>query len=257
MLCGLSLMLREHSTFQLLLAHQKVREKFIGARQVVALVKSIREEFNYPIFINADHTYTFEGVKEAIDLGYDSVIFDGAQLPYEENLEITKKCVEYAQSVNPDILVEAELGYIGTSSMLLEDVPEGVTEDSMTTPEQAREFVEKTGVHLLAPSVGNLHGMLKNAKNPNLDIERIKVIREAVGVPLVLHGGSGISDKDFTNGIAAGIGQVHINTEIRKAWREAVEEYMKENPEGIAPYKILKPAREAVKKVSRREIEVI
>lgn len=79
---------------------------FIGVRQIVALVKSLREEYDYPIFLNADHTYSFEKVKEAVDVGYDAVIFDGAQLSFEENIKITKKCVEYAKSVNPNIVVE-------------------------------------------------------------------------------------------------------------------------------------------------------
>lgn len=89
---------------------------FIGVRQVAALVKSIREEYNYPIYLNADHTYSFDRVKEAIDAGFDSVIFDGAKLSFEENVAVTKQCVEYARNCGRDVLVEAELGYIGTSS---------------------------------------------------------------------------------------------------------------------------------------------
>src|SRR3989344_2179273 len=89
---------------------------FIGVRQAVALVKSLRDEYDYPIFINADHTYSFEKVKETVDAGFDSVIFDGAKLSFEENVKITKQCVEYARSVNPEIIVEGELGFIGTSS---------------------------------------------------------------------------------------------------------------------------------------------
>lgn len=229
---------------------------FIGARQAVALVKSLREQYEYPIFINADHTYSFEGVKEAVDLGYDAVIFDGAELSFEENIELTRKCVDYARSVDADVLVEAEIGYIGTSSKLLDEVPEGVTPESMTTVEQAQEFVAETGVDLLAPSVGNLHGMLRGAKNPNLDIERIADIRDAAGVPLVLHGGSGITDEDFRKGIKAGMSVVHINTEIRKAWREALDAFLAENPEAIAPYKILARAREAVQEVVEERLRL-
>lgn len=230
--------------------------KFIGARQAVALIKSIRSEFDYPIYLNADHTYTFEGVKEAVDLGYDAVIFDGAKLSIEENIKITSQCVDYAKSVNSEIVVEAELGYIGTSSKLLDKVPDDVTEGAMTTVEQAKEFVKATGVDLLAPSVGNLHGMLKHSKNPRLDIERIRAIREAAEVPLVLHGGSGITDEDFTKAIEAGIGIVHINTEIRKAWRDATDTFLKENPETVAPYKILSPARSAVEESVKRRLKL-
>lgn len=139
--------------------------KFLGVKQVVALVQSIREEFDYPIFINADHAYSFDGVKEAVDAGFDAVIFDGASLSLEENIATTKKCAEYARSVNPDIVVEGELGYIGTSSALLDELPEGVDEAHMTKPDEAERFVKETGVDLFAPAVGNVHGMLKHVKN--------------------------------------------------------------------------------------------
>ncbi len=222
---------------------------FVGLKQAVVLVKSLREEFDYPVYINADHTYTFERVKEAVDAGVDAVIFDGAKLPMEENIATAKKCVEYARSVNPDILVEAELGYIGGSSKLLDEVPEGVTLDQLTTPEDAKRFVEETGVDLFAPSVGNIHGMLKGVSNPELNPERIKEIREAAGVPLVLHGGSGIVDENFTAAIKAGISTIHINTEIRIAYRDAVRNSLAEHPDEVAPYRIMKPAVDAVQKV--------
>ena len=226
---------------------------FVGVRQAVALVKSLREEFDYPIFINADHTYSFERVKEAIDAGFDSVIFDGAKLPMEENIKMTKECVSYARSVSPDTLIEAELGYIGQSSKLLDKVPEGVSLDRLTTPEDAKKFVEETGVDLFSPSVGNIHGMLKNISNPNLNIERIKEIKEAVGAPLVLHGGSGISDDNFKEAIEAGISLIHINTEIRIAYKEALEKSLAENPDEVAPYRIMKPSVLAVEeKVGQR-----
>jgi len=230
--------------------------KFVGVRQAVALVKSLRDEFDHPIFINADHSYSFESVKEAVDDGFDAVIFDGAQLSLEENIATTKKCVDYAKSINPNILVEAELGYIGTSSKMLDDIPEGVSSESLTTPEEAKRFVEETGVDLFSPSVGNIHGMLKNIKNPELNTERIKEIREATGVPLVLHGGSGISDENFSEAIKAGISTIHINTEIRKAYKQALDKSLNENPEEIAPYRILKPSRDAVKEVVKKRLEL-
>ena len=234
--------------------------KFIGPKQVVALVKSLREESasggNYPIFINADHCYSFDSVKEAVDAGYDAVIFDGAKLPIDENIKITKQCVEYAKSVNRDIVVEGELGYIGESSKLLDEIPEGVSAENLTTSEQARDFVAETGVNLFSPSVGNIHGMLKHAHNPNLNIERIKEIKKAVNIPLVLHGGSGISDQDFVDGVKAGISVVHINTEIRLAYRDAVKLSLQENPDEIAPYKFMRPAVEAVQKVVEKRLKL-
>lgn len=227
-------------------------EEFIGRDEVSTLVKMIRERDNYPIFLNADHHYSFESVKEALDSGYDAAIIDAVKLPLNENIALTKKCVEYAKELGEkegrDILIEAELGFIGQSSKLLDAIPEGVSEATMTKPEDAKYFIEQTGISLLAPSVGNIHGMVTGG-NPRLDIGRVKAIKEATGTPLVLHGGSGIADKDFTNAIKEGIDIVHINTEIRVAYKEALEKYLKENPKEVAPYKILAPAVLAIEQV--------
>ncbi len=231
--------------------------EFVGAKQVAALVKSIREEYNYPIFLNADHTYSVEKVKEAIDAGFDSVIVDGAKLSFEENVAMASECVKYARACGRDVLVEGELGYIGQSSKVLDAIPEGVDlgESTLTSPEQAKEFVEKTGVDMLAPAVGNFHGMLRGGVDPKLNIERIKEISEATGIPLVLHGGSGNSAEDFQAGITAGVGIVHINTEIRVAYRDALKMFLQENPEEVAPYKILKSAVAAVEKVVESKLK--
>lgn len=231
---------------------------FIGVRQVAALVKSLREEFGHPIFLNADHTYSVDRVKEVIDAGFDSVIFDGAKLSFEENVAMTKACVDYARGSSRDVLVEAELGYIGQSSKILDEVPEGVdlSETSLTKPEQAKEFVEKTGVDLLAPAVGNFHGMLRGGSDPKLNIERIAELRQAAGIPLVLHGGSGNSSDDFAKAIDAGISIVHINTEIRLAYRDALKLFLQENPDEVAPYKIMKSAVSAMEKVVEEKLRI-
>jgi len=227
-------------------------EEFIGIDIVSAIVKTTREKDNYPIFLNADHHYGFDSVKSAIDALFDAAIIDEVKLPLDENIALTKKCVDYATDVNQkegrDVLIEAEIGFIGQSSKLLESIPEGVSAATMTSPEDAKIFVEQTGVDLLAPSVGNIHGMVKGG-NPRLDIERIKDIREACGVPLVLHGGSGIADVDFTEAIKAGISVIHINTEIRVAYKKGIEESLKENLNEVAPYKFLKKGIDEVEKV--------
>lgn len=230
--------------------------KFIGTRQAAAFVKSLREEYDYPIFINADHCYSFDSARETVNAHYDAVIFDGAKLPIGENIKITKQCVEYAKSANPDIIVEGELGYIGASSKLLDEIPEGASAENLTTPEEAKNFIIETGVDLFSPSVGNIHGMLKHAHNPKLDIERIREIKKLVDIPLVLHGGSGISDEDFTNAIKAGISIVHINTEIRLAYKNAIKLSLQDNPDEIAPYKFMKPAVEAVQKVVEKRLKL-
>jgi len=234
-------------------------EEFVGREEVVALVRAIRERDNYPIFLNADHHYSFENVKKALDAGYDAAIIDAVTLPLEENILLTKKCVDYARELskkeNRDILIEAEIGFIGTSSKILDEMPEGVNEATMTTPEDARHFVEQTGIDLLAPSVGNVHGMVKGG-NPRLHPERVKAIREAVGIPLVLHGGSGSMNEDFVSCIKKGIDIVHINTEIRVAYRDAVKKSLIENPDEVAPYKILKGAVFAVEQVVEARLKL-
>ncbi|MDP6388083.1 MAG: ketose-bisphosphate aldolase [Candidatus Pacebacteria bacterium] len=231
---------------------------FIGIRQAVALVKSLREEYDYPIFINADHTYSLERVKEAVDAGYDMVVFDGAKLTFEENLKITKESVEYAKSVNPNILIEGELGYIGKSSKLLDKIPEGaeITDEHLTKPEDLEKFVKESGVQLIAPAVGNLHGMLKGASNPALNIARIKELKNVSNVPMVLHGGSGISDEEFSSAIDSGISVVHISTEIRVAYRSGVKISLQENPDEIAPYKYMKEAVLHVEKVAEKRLKL-
>lgn len=234
-------------------------EDFVGKEEAVALVRTIRERDNYPIFLNADHHYSFEKVKEALDAGYDSAIIDAVQLPLEENIALTKKCVDYARELGKiegkDILIEAEIGFIGTSSKILDKLPEGVSEATMTTPEDAKHFVEATGVDLLAPSIGNVHGMVRGG-NPRLHPERVKAIREATGVPLVLHGGSGSMDEDFSACIKEGIDIVHINTEIRVAYKEAVKKFLIENPDEVAPYKILKEAVLAIEQVVEARLKL-
>ena len=227
---------------------------FIGIKQVKALVDSVKAD-GLPIFLNADHTYSVERIKEVVDAGFDAVIIDGAEKSLEENLRMTKESVDYARSKNPEILVEAEIGFIGKSSKLLDEIPEGVeiSENTMTKPEEAKEFVEKTGIDLFAPSVGNVHGIIRGG-NPKLNIGRIKEIKGATDVPLVLHGGSGITDEEFKQAISAGISIIHINTELRVAYKQALQKFLFENPDEIAPYKYLRPARDAMQAVVEKRV---
>jgi len=227
---------------------------YVGVRQIVEIVHSIQEQFDYPIFINADHTYSVERCKEAIDVGFDMVIIDAAEKPYEENARMTKEVVDYARENGSNAMIEAELGYIGSGSGLKDEMPEGVSEATMTNPDEAKRFVEETGVDALAPAVGNVHGMVKSG-NPRLDPERVKAVRESAGVPLVLHGGSGSADEDFTAVIAAGISAIHISTELRKAYRENLEKSLSEM-DTVTPYKYLPPAKAAVQKVVEGRIRL-
>ena len=218
---------------------------FIGLDEVITLVKTARKK-GLSVFINADHTYSIEKAKLAIDAGVDSLVVDAAEKTLEDNIKLTKEVVNYARLKNPEIIIEGELGFIGKSSQVLESIPAKVSEQTQTNPEEAAEFVRVTGIDLLAPSVGNIHGMVKTG-NPKLNIKRIKSIKEAVSIPLVLHGGSGISDDDFKKAIKAGIRIIHINTELRVAYKEGIEKGIKFRE--VAPYKFLAKGVAEMKKV--------
>lgn len=234
---------------------------FIGVRQVASIIKSIREDREQSIFLNADHSYSLERVKEAVLAGFDSVIFDGASLDIVENIDITKKCVDFAKSYKSacgeKILIEGELGFIGNSSKVLDSVPDGVVQDldSMTKPEVAKEFVDKTGVDLLAPAIGNVHGVVRGG-DPALNIGRAIEISKAVDVPLVLHGASGNTNSDIKKAIQAGFAIVHVNTELRIAYRNGLTKSLSEDLEEISPYKYLKSAKQAMQKVIEEKIHL-
>jgi len=230
---------------------------FIGVAQAQALVESLQET-GQPIFLNADHTYSFDKVCEAVDAGYDAVIYDGTEQSFDNNVGVTKKCVEYAKKKNKNILVEGELGFIGKSSKILSSIPDGVkiSEEFLTKPEVAKKFVAETGVDLLAPAVGNIHGMLAGGKDPALNIKRIREISSAVKIPLVLHGGSGNSAEDFRMAIDAGVAIIHVNTELRVAFRNALRRTLGDNLDEIAPYKIMKPSVLAMQEVVTEKLKI-
>ena len=213
-------------------------EEAIGIDAAVALVKTIREKWNMPIFLNADHHYSFASVKACIDAGFDAVIYDGAKLSFDENVVVAKQCVEYARQMTRDtgrdILVEVELGYIGEGSMMRDVAPEGVV--NITSPQDAARFMRETEADMLAPAVGTFHGMLKTSAKPRLNIESIQALTNTLNTPLVLHGGSG-NDADFALAIEAGIAIVHVNTEIRRAYTTSLREWLTAHPDDIAPYK--------------------
>ena len=225
--------------------------EFTGVRRAAALVKAVRDEYGYPIFLNADHTHSIANAEIAAKAGFDEIIFDGSALPLEENIKQTRKAIEAIKSINPAILVEGEIGWIGASSAVIDKVPEGV--GILTTPEEAKHFVEATKVDVLAPAVGNMHGMLASMVHGNvqkrLNLERIAEIKAAAKIFMTLHGGSGTNDDDFKRAIKAGMTIVHVNTELRLAWRRGVEAGLAAEANEVAPYKILVRAVEAVKKV--------
>jgi fructose-bisphosphate aldolase, class II len=225
---------------------------FIGVRQIAALVRSLRDEFEFPIFLNGDHTHSLAKAVEAARAGFDAVGFDRSALPFDENVRSTKEAVHALKAINPAIMVEGELGDIGTGSEIHATAP---TESrALTTPEEAKRFVEATGVDILAPAVGNMHGLLpsmvRGETHKRLDIGRISAIKQACGALLTLHGGSGTDDDDFRRAIGAGINIVHINTELRVAWRRGLEQGLSKQPDEVVPYKILPSAVESVGQVA-------
>lgn len=225
--------------------------KFLGTYELAALVKVMREESDDPIFLNADHTHSLAKAVEAARAGFDSVVIDFSALPFDQNVARTKEAVEAIKAINPGILAEGEIGDIGSGSEIHATVPDEFR--NLTTPEEARQFVDSTAIDILAPAVGSMHGMLESMvqgkTKKHLNIERIARIKEAVGVFLTLHGGSGTDDEDFVRAIAAGINIIHINTELRVAWRRSLENSLASQPNEVVPYKILPPVVESVKQV--------
>lgn len=236
--------------------------EFIGTKQAAALVKSLREEYGFPIFINADHTHSLEKIKEAVEAGFDAVLFDAGQKPLDENIVLTKEVVDYVKKHNEtygtDILVEGELGYIGSGSVILDRIPEGVSikKEDLTKPEDVSKFIAGTGVDMIAPAVGNIHGMFADVPDPNLDIARIIEIRDVAHVPIVLHGASGNSEEDVKNAIASGISIVHISTELRVAWKRGLDLALLSHPKEIAPYKLMPEIVHEVQKVATEKLKI-
>jgi len=231
---------------------------FMGVRQIASLVRSLRDQFDFPIFLNADHTHSLLNAVQAAEAGFDSIVFDLSALPFEENVRQTREAVEILKTINPAILIEGEIGDIGTGSEIHDAAPD--LKKGLTSPEQAKQFVEASGVDILAPAVGNMHGMLKSMvagqTKKRLDIERIAQIKKATGILLTLHGGSGTDDEDFRKAIAAGINIIHINTELRVAWRRGLEEGLGRQPHEVVPYRILPFAVESVKQVAASRLRL-
>ena len=225
---------------------------FLGVRQVAALVKSLRDEFDFPIYLNADHTHSLAKALEAANAGFDSIVFDLSALPFDENVRQTRDAVQKLKAINPDILVEGEIGDIGTGSEIHATAPD--LTKFRTTPDEAKKFIAATGIDILAPAVGNMHGlvqsMVEGKTKKHLDIERIAAIKKETGSLLTLHGGSGTDDDDFRRAIQAGINVVHINTELRLVWRNSLDASLAQHPAEVVPYKILPAVVEAIKQVA-------
>ncbi|MBS8265537.1 fructose-bisphosphate aldolase [Mesobacillus boroniphilus] len=211
-----------------------------GFKTVVKMVEGLMEDYKttVPVAIHLDHGSSFEKCKEAIDAGFTSVMIDASHGPFEENIEITSKVVEYAHSKG--VSVEAELGVVGGQ----EDdvVADGVI---YADPKECEELVQRTGIDCLAPALGSVHGPYKG--EPNLGFKEMEEINKTAGVPLVLHGGTGIPTKDIQKAISFGTAKVNVNTENQIASAKVVRQVLAEKPNEYDPRKYLGPARDAIK----------
>ncbi|MGX9257006.1 ketose 1,6-bisphosphate aldolase [Pantoea ananatis] len=195
----------------------EVHFKYVTLDQLVEAIKFEAAKHAIPVVLNLDHGLHFEAVMQAIRLGFTSVMFDGSTLSYEENIRQTREVVKAAHAVG--VSVEAELGAVGgdEGGALFGEADS----EKFTDPRLAAEFVRETGIDTLAVAIGNAHGKYK--REPKLDFDRLAAIREQTGVPLVLHGGSGISDADFRRAISLGIHKINFYTGMSQAALDAVE----------------------------------
>lgn len=210
-----------------------------GYKTVYNMVMGLISDLNItiPVALHLDHGQSIESCKKAIDNGFTSVMIDASSYSLDKNIEITKDVVTYAHHRN--VTVEAEVGHIGgTEDEITSDIAYANKEDCI-------KLVNETGVDFLAPALGSVHGLYKG--EPKIDIKRMKEIKEALGIPLVLHGGTGINDEIIINSIDSGICKININTELQVAWANNVRRFLKDNPDVYDPRKIINSGKDAIK----------
>ncbi|AYO31339.1 class II fructose-1,6-bisphosphate aldolase [Biomaibacter acetigenes] len=220
-----------------------------GVNFLHAMAKTAALEADIPIALHLDHGDDVELAFKCIDGGFTSIMVDGSKLPFEQNVEMVRKVIDYARPRG--VQVEAELGRVGGVE---EELSVSEYEAAMTEPEKAAEYVERTGVDSLAVAIGTAHGMYKG--EPKLDFERLEKIKNLVAVPLVLHGCSGVPDDMVKKAITLGICKINIATDIKIAFAGALLDYFKDNPKEVDPRKYFKPAQDAVKDVVKSKIRL-
>ncbi len=221
--------------------------KYASLDYFLANAKVAASHAKVPVVMHLDHGSSFELAAQAFRAGYTSIMIDGSHSSFEDNIKISKAVVDMCKAAG--IAVEAELGKVGGKE---DDLDGG--DGGFTDPQEAKEFVERTGVDSLAVAIGTAHGMYKG--EPKLDLERLSEIREVVSVPLVLHGGSGIPDSKVQESIERGICKVNYATELRIAFTNGVNKYLNENKDAIDPKKYNKAGMEEVKKFVKEKIKV-
>jgi ketose-bisphosphate aldolase len=217
---------------------------FLGLRETIALVEISKTKYRTPAFLNLDHGKDLKLIKRAIDFGYAAVHFDGSKLPLEKNIKYAKEIVKYAHKKG--VLVEGEVGAIGTESSKIYNQEFRLEEKDLTNPEDAYKFIKETKVDSLAISIGNFHGMKVKGINPHLKLKLLEEIeKKTENRFLVLHGGSGTSVQDIKKAIKLGIVKININTELRKAYTFSLRRELTKEKE-ITPYKYMPKAIQAV-----------
>jgi len=228
--------------------------KYAGVETIAHLVRSLAENEgkNIPIALHLDHGRTFSDVVECIKAGFSSVMIDASNLPFNQNIALTKKVVQYAHQHN--VWVQAELGRVVKGKQEYNKLING-PEEFLTDPDQAQEFVKKTRINTLAVAIGNVHGLYKMKHGvPRLFLSRLKEIQKKVNVPLVLHGASGISPIQIKEAISLGIRIINIDTEIRIAFKQSLIQSLKINKKEYDPRKILFPTIKNVAKIVKKKI---
>lgn len=236
----------------IMVATSEGEAKFFGRAQAVALVKAYQAE-GHQVFLSADHHKSSTTARAAIDAGYDTVLIDASRYSYQENIDETKKVVDYAKLKNPEMMVEGELGYLRGESQVQTKVE--ISSADYTKPAEAREFVNKTGVNRLAIVCGNIHGIVTEQEE-HLDINVLKKINQAVPeVYLVLHGASGLDADEVKLAIKNGITNIHINTELRLTYHDSLHQELEAEPSETTPYKFLNPSFQAMKSLVKAKLE--
>lgn len=223
---------------------------FVGNAQIQAMLYEAAHT-DVPVCIHLDHGDSYETVVRAIQAGMTSVMIDASKLPYEENVAITKKVVETAHIAN--VSVESELGTIGTTGNSIEGGTEGVI---YTVPEEAKQFIEDTGIDTFACAIGTAHGIYPKDMKPELRIDILKEITDQVSVPLVLHGGSSNKDEEIAEAVKNGICKINISSDIKVAFYEQARKTLNENPGYREPLEIYPAAMEACGKVCADKIRL-
>lgn len=225
--------------------------RYASTAVFAAMARAIAGKAKVPVAIHLDHGDSFDLCRQAAWDGYTSVMIDGSKLPLEENITLVRRVVQMAGDVLQQPAVEAELGRLGGKEDSLEVKP---GEDIYTDPSEASRFADETGIDSLAVAIGTAHGFYKG--KPKLDFDRLAQLRDAVSVPLVLHGSSGVPDGDVQCAISLGVCKVNFATELRVAYTEATRDTLSGDPALYDPKKFGGSGRDAVTKLVRHRIAV-